>query len=230
MSNQIHTVGKSSNKYKNKFLLMGFFLVLIIILYTTFLGTPQILGNTIFGGNESTTLSKIKISADLTIPEISTKGDFSEIIISAQPSSFFYIADQEIETSTTKKSLILIKGYNGKFDLDRNSLSINGKAEKIFTEDIPISSKSRDYVNIEFGDGFDYSTLEIKNDFSFKSLEYTTSGTIDVEQGTTLSLTNDKVRLEGFIGTIKVSEGRMILNGELSKLTVEGEKTISISG
>tara|TARA_Y100000310_G_scaffold155553_1_gene155038 strand:+ start:470 stop:1195 length:726 start_codon:yes stop_codon:yes gene_type:complete len=221
-----------SKKYKNKLILGGFVLVLVIVLYTTFLGTPQILGNTILGSTNNSLVSenRIKISADLTIPELSTKGEFNEIIIIARPSSKFSIANEEISIPGSEKSTILIKGYDGTLGFARDSIDLNGKATKVFTEDIPISSKSREYIKLEIDEDFNYDSIEVKRDFAFKSLEYTTSGTITLDQGTTLSLTNDKLKLEGFFGSLKVSEGRLTLEGKVSGIIVDGEKKISISG
>tara|TARA_Y100000034_G_C6854983_1_gene388399 strand:+ start:491 stop:1210 length:720 start_codon:yes stop_codon:yes gene_type:complete len=218
-------------KNTTKLLLIGFIIVLIIVLYTSFLGTPQILGNTILGvgNNTQTSENRIRISADLTIPELSTKGEFNEIIITAQPASSFYIANEEISIPGTEKSTILIKGYDGKVDVSRDSIGIDGKAERVFTEDIPISSKSRDYVKIEVGENLRYSSLEVKRDFTFKTLEYLASGTITLDQGTTLSINQEKIKLEGFFGSMKISEGRLTLDGKLSAITVDGDKKISVS-
>ena len=224
MVSEIQTYG-NKKLTKRKIIPTLFVLILIVILYIIFFGTPKVIGNTILNSKDKVVFGGVKISADLTIPELKTKGNFSEIIITAQPSSSFSIEDQEIKTSGTKRSTILIKGYDGELFFDRSSLNLNGKTERIFTEEIPITPKSKDYIPIQLGEEFDYSSFEIK-DFSFNSLEYITSGSITLDQGTTISLINEPIKIQGFIGNVIISEGRMKLSGEASLINVDGENKI----
>ena len=231
MSDQIRTYGnKMNSKNRNKLILLTLFLILAIGSYVFFFGTPQIVGNTVLKSEKDTAVigEGVKISADMTIPELSTKGKFTEIIITGQPSSSFYISDQKIEIPSTKQSTILLKQYDGKISLDRNSINLDGEAERIFTEDIPISSKFGEYTEVQIGEEFDYVLLEIK-DFSFNSLEYEASGTIIVDDSTSISLNNEGIKLENFLGTIKVADGRLKLDGEVSGLTVDGDNKLSVS-
>jgi len=215
-------------RYKLKLIIFGIFLIVLsLLIYTSFYGLP-LTGKII--GQSSDSNKSISVSADLTVPVLALEGNFEEIIIKGSSDAFFYVGDKKFPLSNINGSYIILTDYEGKISFNEKVISkLEGNAMKVSVNGLPMISKSNSKMKIYFDTDFNYDYLEIKEKAFIKKLDYKTSGTIILDEKTTINLNDEDLMIEKFYGNLKIEDKRFKVQGYLKSLSVEGDKQIFVS-
>jgi len=214
-------------KHKIKIIVFGIFLIILFVLvYTSFYGLP-LTGNII--KNEPNSNNSIFISADLTTPVLSLNGEFENVNIKGGSNSFLYVGDKKFPLSNSKDNYIVLINYEGEISFDEEVISnLKGKAMKVSVNGVLMVPKSEDKMKIYFDSDFNYNVLDIKERVFIKKLDYETSGTVKLDEKTTINLEDDNLVIEKFYGNIRIANKHFKLKGYLKNLNVEGNQRISV--
>lgn len=213
MDAQIQIIDQKRTHKKSRiwvFVFLVFFGVLGFLIYTSFYNpsfAKSITGNIIRDSGGT-----INIDAVLTPSEkldINSKVDKIELKIS---SGNFFVGKEELKLN---KASIVIDGFNGRIIFNKNSIeNLDGKAESVFVEGIPITSSSNMKVLLE---NSDFGFLKIHN-FHLDSLNYRASGTVKLNNGKVLvNLNGEDFKIEEFQGDLELVRDRLKLNGIIKK-------------
>ena len=213
MDAQIQIIDQKRTHKKSNilvFVFLVFFGVLGFLIYTSFYNpsfAKLITGNIIKDSG-----SIIDINAVLTPPErleINSKTDKIEIKIS---SGDFFVGKEELKLN---KASIVIDNFNGKLIFNKNNIEkLDGKAENVFVEGIPITSNSNMKILLE---NSDFSFLKINN-FHLDGLNYRTSGIVKLNNGKILvNLNGEDFKIDEFQGDLELVGDRLKLNGIIKK-------------
>ncbi len=215
-------------KHRTKIIVFGIFLIILFVLvYTSFYGLP--LTGSIIKSNPDPNNS-IFISADLTVPVLSLDGKFEKVNIGGSSESFLYVGDKKFPLSNSEENYIVLTDYEGVISFDEKVISnLKGNAMRVSVNGVPMISKSDNKMKIYFDTDFNYNVLEIKEGASIKKLDYETSGTVKLDEKTTIDLEEDNLIIEKFYGDVKIENKHFKLNGYLKSLNVKGNQQISIS-
>lgn len=215
-------------KHKYKLIVFGIFASLLVILLFTSLGNFSFTGSIINSGPDVN--NSLLISADLTIPTLSFDGEFKEIKLEGGSDSFLYVGNQKFSLANSENNYIILTNYKGEISFDKKVISqLNGKATEVSVNGVPISSKSDGMIKIYFDTTFDYNILGLKEGAFIKKLEYSTSGSLRLDEKTTIDLNNDTLKIERFYGDVQIENNRFKIQGYLQGLDVKGEQQISVS-
>ncbi len=230
---KIEPINEKHNKkrdWRKILVVIVFILVLGLLIYTSFFSgsfskipfTGQIVGS-----EEPDPENSMKINAKLNLPENpSFKGDFSKIELQVLNSSKISSRDSFFEISSGDS--ILLEGYEGEISFNENNIFVlDGNAERIIINGASISSrKGKQDV---YSEKISYLALNISEVY-IKTLDYGTTGIIDIEEGKNIILPRDeRVLIENFKGNMFSSRGDFMLDGILEKIEVKGDSEVSIS-
>jgi len=237
---EIHQPHIASRKIKHKgFLitLVTFVFLITLIIYFAFYNNPvsnddeRTVGNKITGFvAKETEEEKIRITADLTVPNLEISLKTSQIeIITISPRTTLLTGEEKLDLSEIGKTEIILLDFNGKISFDGSSiLSLNGRATKLLMNGIPTTPQTGSTMKISFSDAFLYNSVEI-DEISLRSLEYTTSGTIKInDDSTTIRLSGEEVKINGYRGKLRLRNEILTLNGEVDKIGVSGKLNLNI--
>lgn len=219
---------KSLWKRSKIIIVMAFVIILFILAFTSLPNfRTNITGNIV---NEGVDVNKnyeegIGISADLTVPNLSSRESFEKIIIVGLPNSIINIGNQKI--SLVKKTSVVLENYEGQIDIDELNINLNGKTSRILINDVPITSNI-EQLKIEFNGMFEYSSLEI-DDFSIANLNYITSGKLEIDKDTDIVLDNEQIIMSNFEGNLQIKDKHFKIKGLFKKLDIKGKREISFS-
>jgi hypothetical protein len=174
--------------------------------------------------------TKIKINADLDVPNLKISTENSEVeIITGTSNTVLHAGSEKFDLNKVGESSITLSSFNGKIEFDSESIiSLNGRATETLINSIKTTPSSGETMKIKVSEDFSYKTLSIK-ETSFKSLNYITSGEIKLNGAkASLHLTNDFLDLSDFTGDISVESNTLHLDGEINKLKIGGELNINI--
>jgi len=216
-------------KHKVKLLIFGIFLaILSFLIYTSFPGNFPLTGNII--KHELNLNNSIAISTDLTIPVLFLDGEFENVNIKGNSDSFFYVGDEKLSLSNLRDNYIVLKDYEGEISFNEKSITkLKGKVTKVFFNGVPITSKSDDKMKIYFDTDFKYDILDIEKEVFIKKLDYETSGTVILDEKTTIDLENDNLVIKKFYGDVKIENKHFKIQGYLENLDIKGNQQISVS-
>lgn len=225
-----HHYSHPHHKHRTKLIVVGIFLfILLILLLTSFYGDLGLTGNIIkapLNPNNS-----LIISANLeSLPPISIDGEYSHVVIRGISESDFYIGDGKFPLNRSESNYIILNDYEGKISFDNEKISsLKGEVSQVSINGISVLPKSKDQVKVSISEHLDYDLLEVP-DVYVREINYKTSGTINLgEEKTTLNLHNDPLVLESFEGDLEVKNNRLIINGRIRSLNVQGDQEISVS-
>ncbi len=220
-----HHPHKKRIKNKTPLIIIGIFIILLIaILYPL-----------IFSGFNSSKNSNpdnsgiITFNSQLDIPEMKLKERFDKVVFSGKSLSILEVGSQEVSLSQDVDSEISLINYKGKLYFNESSIYVlDGKAEKVLLNGIPIASKSRSTLNIEFNEPFEYTVLEIPN-FKKSQLKYSTSGYVNLNnEKTIVNLEDEQILMKDILASLKISQNKMNLVGNLSYFETTGKQNIVI--
>lgn len=231
------SVSESFEKHFEKVLLFSAFLfILAFILFTSFFNGIPLTGNALNGGkilnnadrNTGTTTSGIDFDAYLTVPSLNLDGKFGSLEISGSSDTILTIGSDEYNLGDLSINFISFGDFDGKVSFDKSNIkTLNGKASKISINGVDVSTSKPVKVNLQ--DSFSYSSLEISDTVSITSLNYKTSGVVELNNGKqSFDVNNDAVKISGFQGRISVEKNKFSMTGKVSDLSIEGESSISI--
>lgn len=211
---------------RSKILLVSTFLiVLFIIAFTSLPDFRTTITGNVIGRSNIDLPEGILISADLTVPNISSKESFEKVEITGLGGAIINIGNQKV--SLTRKTIIILEDYEGQINIDPSKTSINGKASTILIKGVPITANAEG-SKITINGELEYSSLEI-NGFSIANLDYVTSGKLEVNKETELILNNERIVIESFNGELTIRNEHFRIDGVVQKIDIKGEREISFS-
>jgi hypothetical protein len=224
---------KYNYKKKKKFfgrkilIFFSFLIVLGIIFITSFYKGGSITGNAIESLNQN---NSINIKASLLVPEVNLKGDYEEITLSVKEGYFVNLDKKRISLDRFENKLV-IKNFEGNIEINENNINkLEGKISEIEINNIPINSQSGGKLKFSISPGAVYNSFEISEGVYLGDVSFTTSGRIEFE-GNSLKLTSEKIRFINYLGSLKIEDKKMILQGIVKSLKVDSEsRKITLSG
>lgn len=216
--------------HHTKILLFIIFLVVVgFLIITSFFGfalTGNVIENLAPGKN-----STIDLRADLTVPDLKLEGEFGEVTIKGGSNSNLYIGNQKFYLGNSNNNFISFENFDGKIFLSGNSISgLNGKAEKVSVNGVPVESRNKGTLSINMDENFRYNFISVKKGVSIEELNYVTSGTIRVNNERNIFQVNgEKVNMKNFQGDLSIENNNFKLHGKVSRLDIKGEQGISIT-
>lgn len=191
------------------FIFAAFFLILGFLVYTSFYN-PN-LKKTITGNIIREPKGEIEIEASLIPPiRMIIKGNVDKIELKTNGGDF-YIGKEKFEID---KASIIIENYNGGLMFNNSYVSIDGTAEKVFVEGIPITGRSDIKINFD-NVGYSFSKL---NKVYIDDLFYKTSGVVRLNNEKALiNLKNDDFQIEKFNGDVELRKEIFKVNGVVKK-------------
>tara|TARA_Y100000034_G_scaffold99609_1_gene122505 strand:- start:2221 stop:2922 length:702 start_codon:yes stop_codon:yes gene_type:complete len=222
------SVSPYQSKYKLKlFVFIVFVGIILLLIYTSFVGNFSFIGGTII---ENISINKIKINADLTIPQLELDDEFNSIKIEGNSNSFLYVGDQKFSLADLNKNYIILDNYDGEIYFDNeNIFKFKGKVNNTIINSIPVTSKSGKNTKIYFDENFNYDSLEIKDRAFIRKLDYVTSGKISLNNGKNVfDISNEKLIINNFQGDLKINRKKLNLDGYITGLKIVGDSDISI--
>ncbi len=208
------------HKKRTKLIVFGIFLIILLVLiFSATNDGGKMTGNVIVNG--------FKINTALNIPKLELNGKFNEIQFEGGSDSLG-VSGEKFDLSGSQNNFIIIKEYNGKINFDSDVLALNGKAQKISINGVPLLPHSTDSLNIIL-DNFNYRYLKINDGVFIDRIEYNATGDIDVEGSTNLKLDNDFIILENFLGELNIENKKINLKGDVERINTRGDTQVSVS-
>lgn len=229
---------KIEKKIHRKFKAIVFVIFIILafsLIYFAFFDTSKIgftgiplIGN-IVGGNQAEKINlneSIYISTNLNIPELEVKGTFQEIELTLPRNAVLNAGAERFQFPYNKNSIILTN-YRGEINIVGDKLSLDGIAEQILINSVPVRSRASNRIDILVGKS-SYNNLKIDEVYIDK-LEYLATGSIGFNDGRAeINPENERIMIKNFLGSLSAGNN-LVLKGHTEKLEVFGETRISIS-
>ena len=212
-----------------------FFLILSLLIYTSFYGNLPLTGNNIFGSimksNESA--GNIEFDANLKVPSLlEIKGEFEKVELIGSSNSYLHVGDQKFYLGNVKQNFLIFENYDGKISFDsKNILELNGKSSRVTINGISVTPDSKDTAKISINDSFHYDSLEVNNEVSISELSYETSGIVKLNnQDKIFNLKDEEITISNFQGDLLIENNEFILKGYIKGLNIIGDLNIRIEG
>lgn len=191
------------------FIFIAFIGILGFLFYTSFYNPD--LKKTITGGIIKDASGEIGIEALLSaIDNLKINGDIEKIELKIKNKGFF-IGKEKFELN---EASLVIEDYDGLLAFNKSYITINGRAEKVFVEGIPITSSGDMKILIE---NADYNYARAKN-FYLDNLYYMASGTVKLNNEKVLiNLENEDFKIEKFRGDLESRKDSFKLKGIVKK-------------
>lgn len=205
--------------YRNQILIViSFFLVIALILFTTFNNSFSLTGK-IIKGDEINLNNSFEISIESNVPELNLKGDYSEIILEGISGSDLYFDNKKILLQNTGNKLT-ISDFSGKININKNLIGVfDGKASEIILNGIPISDSFNKKIKIYFGEETGYEVFIINDDVYLEELSFIASGFVKFGEDR-FSFNSDELIIKDYFGRIRIGD-KMSLNGVCSFLNIK---------
>lgn len=204
---------------RKSFIFFSFLFVLGIIFITAFYGGGGITGNVVNSLNQN---NSIDLKASLSVPEVKLNGEYKEIILSIKKGSFVNLDNKKISLDEVENKLI-IKNFDGNIEINENKIKrLEGKVSEIKINNLPINLQKGGRLKFSISPDANYNSFEINEDVHLKDVSFITSGRIDFV-GDSLNLNSEKIRFTNYLGSLKIWNKKLILQGVVEDLKIEGE-------
>ncbi|MBR9702237.1 hypothetical protein GOV13_04945 [Candidatus Pacearchaeota archaeon] len=216
--------------YKWKLVVAFVFLaILALIVYTAFFDGYRLTGDVISVNVTDSNL--ISFDAELTTPSLELDGNFEKVRIGGNLESI-YVGSQKFSLLDLSNSYVLIENYDGKIYFNNKNISkLNGKADNVVVNGVPVSSESGKKTKVYFEKASDYDSLEIEETAFINKLSYMASGKITLKNGrNNFEIHDEEVIISKFQGDLKSEKNELKLDGHISKLEILGDTDISVGG
>lgn len=209
-----------------KFFFLVFIGILGLILVSTFYSDFSITGN--FLGSKSN--GPVSISSEISVPDISIKGDYPSVRILGIGTVIIYLDGKEFVLDKPS-NLIVAEDFSGRISFDKDSIySIDARASKVFVNGLPISSKKVSKISIILDSNVFYNLINIESGVFFEKLDYTASGRISADRNS-LNFNDERVIIKNFNGKLGVENKRLLLNGFVDGVSIQSDnRKMVISG
>jgi hypothetical protein len=210
---------------KKTFFFLSFLLVVGIVLFSTFY-SGSITGKTISSLNQTNLLN---IQTSFSFPEINLKGEYTEVIFSVDKNTIISLDNKQVSL-TEPNNQIILKNFKGNVDLNENYIEkLDGRASEIIINNVPINLKSGKKIYFVLSPNSNYDSLEIKEEVYLKDFSFETTGSINFGSDY-LNLNSENVQFKNYIGSFKIQDKKLILQGFVESLKIEGDlRKISLS-
>ena len=199
---------------KKKFYLMAIGAIAIIAILLLF--TDSSISGMITGISSQ----PMQINADLNnIPELTFDKRFETIeLVIEDPSNVIKIGDGVLDVENGE-SEITLHGFSGKVSFTTETVSLDGKANKVLVNGVGIK---KDAFSIKIAtDKAKFKQL-ILPDLKINTLTYQATGEITLSEGKgSFNIEDDTISMKNFRGDVSI-EGQAELTGTVSELTVTG--------
>ncbi len=178
------------------------------------------LSTTITGDTIKSTEKSIFIDTLMIPPESLNIESAGKIKIKAIDPHSLNLNSQKFDLSDKSRASIVIENFNGNLILNKREItSLDGTANKIFIEGIPVLSKSN--MRISLDESIQHSYLKLENT-NIKSLSYSTSGKISLNHGKVIvNLENEEIDIKNFKGDLELRD-KIKLTGDVGKSNLLG--------
>ena len=211
-----------------------FFLILSLLIYTSFYGNFSLTGNAIIGSftksNESG--SNIEFEARLTVPSLDIDGKFEKVELIGRSNSHLQVGNQRFYLGDGKRNFLIFEDYDGKISFDsENILKLKGKSSGVTVNGVFITPQSKDTAKVSLNSSLNYDSLEIGNDISISELSYETSGTVKLNNGDKIfNLNSEEITIINFQGNLLIKNNEFILEGYVEGIDIVGDLNIHVEG
>ena len=211
-----------------------FFLILFLLIYTSFYGNLPLTGKTIIGSftksNES--VSNIQFDAKLTVPSLDIDGKFEKVELIGSSNSHLQVGNQRFYLGDGKRNFLIFEDYDGKISFDsENILKLKGKSSGVTVNGVFITPQSKDTAKVSLNSSFNYDSLEIGNEISISELSYETSGTVKLNNGDKIfNLNSEEITIINFQGNLLIKNNEFILEGYVDGIDIVGDLNIHVEG
>ncbi len=211
---------------KKTLFFLGFLFVIGVILISTFYNDFSITGN--FLGNKES--GPVSISSDMSIPDMSIKGDYPSVRILGIGNVIIYIEGKEFILDKPS-NLIVVEDFSGRISFDNKAIyEIDARASKVFVNGLPISSKGVSKISIELNSDVFYNLLNVESGVFLERLDYVASGRISADRNS-LNFNDERVVIKNFNGKLGVENKRLLLKGLVDSVSIQSDtRKMSISG
>lgn len=212
-----------------------FFLILSLLIYTSFYGNFLLTGNAIVGifTNPNESVSNIEFDAKLTVPSLDIDGKFEKVeLIGRSSNSYLRVGNQRFYLGNVKQNYLIFYDYDGKISFNsRNILEFKGKSARVTINGVSVIPDSKNTVKVNLNDSFNYDSLEIGNEVSISELSYKTSGTVKLNnENKVFNINDEEITIINFQGDILIENNEFILEGYVDGLDIVGDLNIHIEG
>lgn len=206
------------------FLTFLFIIIMLLLIGYPFRDKISITGNLINFGRP---IGGLVVSMELDIPQIDAKGDYEQISILALKGGKL-IVDGEEFVLDKEINEIYLEDFSGKISLDKDFIyTFDGKTHLIKLNDLKINNKVKN-TKISVSSRIPYSSVSIDSDVYLKSLEYNSTGNINLD-GDTITLKNNGLAMESILAKLRIKDKRLFILGDIQSLSVDkGEKKIKM--
>jgi hypothetical protein len=207
------------------FIFFAFIGVLGFVIYTSFSGF-SLTGNVTDSEGEG----KIKIDAELTIPEAVLNGNFERVEVLLSGDSNFHVGSEKFYLGNSNSNHLIITNYSGKISVNRETLEVRGNSPSLTVNGIRTSPSSKVTTNVRTEKETNYNFLSINDGVKINKLTYTASGNARINDGQSVFNFNDeKITINGFEGSIKIENNKIRLQGYVERFEISGENKVVIS-
>jgi hypothetical protein len=212
---------------KKTLVFLLFFFVIGIMIFSVFKEESPMTGSII--SDLITQDTSISILAELTIPEIELKGEYSEIKTRGLKDSSFYVGGNKFSLSGSNNEII-VKDFSGNINFDDKKITyFDGNALSVIINGDSVYDKDKGRVVVFLNEETEYQSILFKEDLYIEELEYTASGEVTF-QNKLFKLSNEELFLNNFLGSLEVKDNKMILNGFVQRIMITGsDKKIDVS-
>jgi len=220
---------KKKRRNRKILIFLGFSFILGIIIFSILYNNGSITGNIIFSGNPN---NSIIISSELNPPNLSLKGNYSEIKIFFDSTTKVYLGEKSFLLEGPKENQIILENFFGKINLDEDGILLDGKVFRVDINGIPIQEKNYQKIKIYINSNSSYASIEFKEDLFLKEINYVSSGILFIgkENQDKIVLNEDILIISNYFGKLKIDDDILFLDGFAGNIKIGGDnKKISIS-
>ena len=229
-----HSYKKKKTFNKKTIVFFGFLIVISIIIFTTLYSNNSLIGNVILGNAISSTNqnNSIIISSELTIPNLSFKGEYSEIKILSDSETTIYLGEKSFILDELKENKIILKEFSGTIKIEKDGILLDGKASEVNLNNLPIKERNNKKIKINGDSKIPYNLIEFKESLFLKEIDYVSSGILFIGEKNPdkIILDEDSLIISNYFGKLKIYDDTLFLKGSAKDIKIMGDmKTISIS-
>ena len=210
-----------------------FFIFLILLLLLLFFAVKgesknvtgrSITGNVI-GVDSEGSLEGIELQSRVSVPEVfEIDSQVDEVELRIKGSGNLYVGKQKFGLSELKSITdLVLKDFDGEIVFNKDQiLSLEGKALKIFINNVPIDSESNSKMKIRFDKSQVYNYMKLNN-FYLNSLSYNATGEVRLNNDkVVINLKDEDFEIKKFQGDLVVSQKMLIFDGIARSSSVQG--------
>ncbi len=168
------------------------------------------------GGNSS---SRIPIDAVLEFKGLDLKGANSISIAFENPTDRVSVNSESLDLSNVTSGELTAEPFDGSINITETA-NLSGKTQKLAINEIAILPNVK---SLNINGQLNYNAISL--DLSLDTFSYTSSGSVSMASGkATVSLDNEKLDLQNFVGIFVVSKNELKISGTVDNVRIAGKE------